>query len=257
MHIDCIFLLAMAIIGVLHFDFHPGFHINLHRFFSDGGLGHSSLPVYSGWGVKANSIQIRFQSTDTTVLTVVTGTVSSDVTAITLKTGFPLSTSLVSSGSSGGPGLSVGAKIGIGVAVPIVVIAILVGVFITWWRNRHRRSTRQLLTSNPEPSMRGYPKTPELESVVVPIVSPLSPQGTQFQGTAAEFERNSKAYIQVIGTGKNDDDHDLGGMKIELDEIQEERNRILRLQELAKRENTIRKKMAQGGKNTEVGEMEG
>jgi hypothetical protein len=71
-----------------------------------------------------------------------------------------------------------GAKIGIGVAVPIFVIVILVGVFIVWWRNRHRRSTKQPLASNPELPMRGYSKTPELESVVVPIVSLLSLQGT-------------------------------------------------------------------------------
>jgi hypothetical protein len=221
---------------------------------SDGGLGLSSIPVYSGWGVDANSVQIRFQSTDASVLTVVTGTASSDVTAITLTTGFPLSTSL-SGSSSGGSGLSVGAKIGIGVAVPILVIAILAGVFIIWWRSRHRRSTRQLLTSNSELSLRGYPKTPELESVAAPIVSPLSPQGTQFQGTAVELDHNSKAYIQEIGAGKKDDN--LGGMVKELDEIEAERNRILRLQELAKRENIIRKKMAQGGNTTEVGEMEG
>jgi hypothetical protein len=224
---------------------------------SDGGLGLSSLPVYSGWGVNAKSVQIRFQSTDTAVLnlTVVTGTASSDVTAITLTTGFPFSTSL--SGSlSGNSGLSTGAKIGIGVAVPIFVIATLVVVFIIWWRLRHRRSTEQPLSSNHEPSMRGYPREPELESVIVPIVSPLSPQGTQFPGTTAELDHNSKAYIQEIGAGKKDDD-DLGGMRKELDEIEAERNHILQLQELAKRENTIRKKMAQGGNTTEVGEMEG
>jgi hypothetical protein len=105
--------------------------------------------------------------------------------------------------------------------------------------------------------MRGYPREPELDSVIVPIVSPLSPQGTQFQGPAAELDHNPKAYIQETGAGKKDDDDDLGGMRKELDGIEEERNRILRLHELAKMENTIRKKMAQGGNTTEVGEMEG
>jgi hypothetical protein len=159
-------------------------------------------------------------------LTVVTGTASSDITAITLTTEFPLSTSL-SSSSSGSPGLSLGAKIAIGVAVPIVVIAMLVRVCIKWCRKRYRCSTRQLLTSNPELSIRGYPK----ESVVAPIVSLLSSQGTRFQGTEAELDYNLMAYIpfrspsaaspyaekaQEIGAGKEDDD-DLGEMRKELD----------------------------------------
>jgi hypothetical protein len=46
-------------------------------------------------------------------------------------------------------------------------------------------------------------------------------------------------------------------MRKELDEIEAERNRILRLQEHPKRENAIRKKIVQGGNTTEIGEMEG
>ena len=103
--------------------------------------------------------------------------------------------------------------------------------------------------------------------MVAPIVSLLSSQGTRFQGTEAELDYNLMAYIpfrspsaaspyaekaQEIGAGKEDDD-DLRGMRKELDEIEPECNRILRLQGLAKRENVIRRKIAQGGNATQVG----
>jgi hypothetical protein len=163
-----------------------------------GRLGLSTVPVFSGQGINANSVQVRWQSTDTAVLALLTppGTAFSGITAITITTGFPFPTVItvttgipfptsVSNNSS--KGVSLGAFIGIGVAGLVVLLAILLGVFMIWWRVRHRPSATPLAPQSVQP-MQENSTNPGLYSPTGPGVVPLASPGTPFQGTTEYYK---------------------------------------------------------------------
>ena len=151
-----------------------------------GRLGLSTVPVFSGQGINANSVQVRWQSTDTAVLALLTptGTAFSGVTVITITTGIPFPTSVSNNSSKG---VSLGAFIGIGVAGLVVLLAILLGVFMIWWRVRHRPSATPLAPQSVQP-MQEHSTNPGLYSPTGPGVVPLASPGTPFQGTTEYYK---------------------------------------------------------------------
>jgi hypothetical protein len=151
----------------------------------NGRLGLSTVPVYSGQGINANSVQIRWQSTDTAVLTLLTPTDTgfSGVTVITVTTGIPFPTSISDNSSKG---VSIGAFIGIGVAGLVVLLAILVGVFMIWWKVRHRPSAGPLAPQSVQ-LIQDHPANPGSHLPPGPGVTPLASSGTPFQGMTAEY----------------------------------------------------------------------
>jgi hypothetical protein len=163
----------------------------------NGRLGLSTVPVYSGQGINANSVQVRWQSTDTAVLALLTptGTAFSGVTVITVTTGFPFPTVVTittgipfptSISDNSSKGVSIGAFIGVGVAGLVVLLAILVGVFMIWWKVRHRTSAGPLTPQSVQP-IQDRSSNPGSYLPPGPGVAPLASPGTPFQGTTAEY----------------------------------------------------------------------
>jgi hypothetical protein len=103
-----------------------------------GSTTHSSLPFWSGAGINAYSVQIRWQITDRETTTTSSGPpASTPGSPNTASSTSSITTSPTPSPSQSG--ISTGAAIGIGVSIPIIFFAILFGLFV-FWRKRRSKS---------------------------------------------------------------------------------------------------------------------
>lgn len=103
---------------------------------SNGSL--ITLPVQSGDGLNAYSVQLAYQASDLTPVTT-----TSQATTSTQSPGSTVQTSSSSSSTSQtstSGGLSTTAKIAIGVVIPVIVLALIIG--LGWFIMKRRRSRR-------------------------------------------------------------------------------------------------------------------
>ena len=227
----------------------------------------TSIPANPGGAVNAYGIEVRWQSTDTAILKLLTP--GWTPTAIDTSSANPSVTSSATPSVTTPlqKGFTTGAKIGIGIAIPLVILGMLFGLLFCWRRHRQVHSggsahAGQDLKSQPqlgsgtcgyplgsfqanpgpglqfEPAELGVPQPDNhVGAMTTPFYATSPPQQLTPQTTAPPY---------AVGThGNAADDEEALALQHEIDRVRQERESILRLQELNETERRLQQRLSE------------